>query len=42
MDEPVNRGCVIEKLKFNLVGICHGKDVKEPYKQIQTYLATYS
>jgi glyoxylase-like metal-dependent hydrolase (beta-lactamase superfamily II) len=42
MKEAVKSGRVIEKLKPNLVSICHGNDVKEPYKQIQNYLATYS
>ena len=42
MDEAIQSGRVIEELKPKLVSICHGDDVKEPYKQIQKYLATYS
>lgn len=42
MGEAVKSGRVVEDLKPNVVSICHGKDVKEPHKQINNYLATYS
>ena len=42
MDEAVKSGRVIEELKPKIVSICHSQDVKEPYKQIQNYLATYA
>lgn len=42
MKEAVKSGGVVEQLKPNVVSICHGNDVKEPHKQIQNYLATFS
>lgn len=42
MNEAIKSSHVIEDLKLNIVSICHGNDVKEPYKQLKNYLATYS
>ena len=42
MKEAVKSGRVVEELKPSIVSICHGNDVKDPYKQIENYLATYS
>lgn len=41
MGQAVKSGRIVEKLKPNVISICHGNDVQLPHKQIKNYLATY-
>lgn len=41
MEEAVESGRIVEKLKPESVSICHGNDIKEPHKQIDKYLNDY-
>ncbi|WZY00029.1 MBL fold metallo-hydrolase [Bacillus sp. FSL W7-1360] len=41
LKQAVTSGRVVETLKPRLVSLCHGRDVYEPHKQIDAYVARY-